>query len=306
MTKQENPTYKFDSLGTKGPYRLVDYWYFNRSLQSYNVEGYNHMMRTAPKVDIGGIGSCSYCGTPIIHHYIVVDSTGKSFFTGCECVLKINHGLKKDMESFKPKRDKAVREASLMKRNANYNNFLKENEDYYRSLPHDNDYFAKRGKSFFDYLVYCGKDASKNTQHKFMGIAKEKLNMNPSLYASEVERFKNLIEGYNKEVAEQEAERKRREESRLASKHKFEVGAKFEGLELTCEFSTCTTSNWAYTTYLNSFIDKDKNCFVWFTNKKYSRGEIVTLKGTVKSHTYYQDRAQTIITRCKEIEIEAA
>lgn len=71
--------------------------------------------------------------------------------------------------------------------------------------------------------------------------------------------------------------------------------------------------------YIHKFVDINGNIFVWKTRNtldwyneetKEPRdafvGNIIILKGTVKEHSEYRDEKQTILTRCKVLEIKGA
>lgn len=72
------------------------------------------------------------------------------------------------------------------------------------------------------------------------------------------------------------------------------------------------------TMYCHIFKDADGNTYTWKTtngvyialgNDQYKvaeKGDTVVLKGTVKDHTEYNDEKQTVLTRCKVIDIIAA
>lgn len=51
------------------------------------------------------------------------------------------------------------------------------------------------------------------------------------------------------------------------------------------------------TTYINIMEDNSKNCFVWKTSYPLN-GEVV-LDGTVKDHSEYNGKKQTVLTRCR-------
>ena len=68
--------------------------------------------------------------------------------------------------------------------------------------------------------------------------------------------------------------------------------------------------------YKVDFEDKEGNSFVWWTSsvdadrneltlkeQKISFGSKIMLKATVKKHSQYKERKQTIISRCNLIEI---
>lgn len=47
------------------------------------------------------------------------------------------------------------------------------------------------------------------------------------------------------------------------------------------------------------FIDKDENCYKWFTSVKVDENSGNKIVGTVKEFTEYQGTKQTVLTRCK-------
>lgn len=52
--------------------------------------------------------------------------------------------------------------------------------------------------------------------------------------------------------------------------------------------------------------DADGNVYVWITKaKNYPEGKVITLRGTVKEHKEYKGTKQTVLTRCKEVEMGA-
>lgn len=55
------------------------------SLAEHNPAAYAAAMSEVP----AGAGSCSHCGTGILHHVIVADASGKQSFIGTTCALKI-------------------------------------------------------------------------------------------------------------------------------------------------------------------------------------------------------------------------
>lgn len=76
------------------------------SLCEHNPAAYSAAMAEAPK----GAGSCSHCGTGILHHVIITDGSGVTRFIGTDCAKKI--GL--DKEQIRRKvtdEEKAARDA---------------------------------------------------------------------------------------------------------------------------------------------------------------------------------------------------
>ena len=55
-------------------------------LAAHNPDAYNTQMRVLPKGY--HIGSCSFCGHPLVHNYLLESSDGNKFSVGCECIYK--------------------------------------------------------------------------------------------------------------------------------------------------------------------------------------------------------------------------
>jgi hypothetical protein len=54
-------------------------------LAEHNPSAYNAAMASAP----AGAGSCSHCGTGILHHVIIRDGEGRERFIGTSCAVKV-------------------------------------------------------------------------------------------------------------------------------------------------------------------------------------------------------------------------
>lgn len=55
------------------------------SLAEHNPQAYAEAMREIP----ANAGTCSHCGTGIVHHVVIVDDTGKTRFIGTTCAEKV-------------------------------------------------------------------------------------------------------------------------------------------------------------------------------------------------------------------------
>jgi hypothetical protein len=87
------------------------------------------------------------------------------------------------------------------------------------------------------------------------------------------------------------------------SKHLGEIGKRQVFENLTVIGSIEREGDYGITTILK-FEDSDGNVLTWFASgsQSYNKGDVVTLKATVKDHSEYQGVKQTIITRAKEVE----
>jgi hypothetical protein len=108
----------------------------------------------------------------------------------------------------------------------------------------------------------------------------------------------------------------KREAEREAKKTKSDWVGKLKErreFDLTLVFRTGWDTQWGYTCLLK-FVDADDNVFVWKTGvglfdsegRAAEAGYKVRLKGTVKEHSEYDGVKQTVLTRCKEVEVAEA
>lgn len=93
---------------------------------------------------------------------------------------------------------------------------------------------------------------------------------------------------------------------KAASAYVGAVGERLKGLKLTVErvydfARPVFNAPWLKeTVYITTMVDADKNCFVVKSPRfRAEEGEAVELSGTVKEHTTFKDRRQTVLTRVK-------
>lgn len=124
----------------------------------------------------------------------------------------------------------------------------------------------------------------------------------------EAEQAKRDAEREEREAAERaarEAEEARVKAEKAISQHVGQVGEKvaFKGTYVrTGSWEQKAYAGYGMTTmYCHTFKDADGNVFTWKTQNGVglNYGENVEVKGTVKTHTVYQDEKQTELTRCK-------
>lgn len=111
-----------------------------------------------------------------------------------------------------------------------------------------------------------------------------------------------------KAVDKQAAKRAQWQAERSNSKHVGEVGDRLESV-VTVERVTPVgiTPAHYYAPAVMDIItmrDENGNAIIWKTTSNHGleRGQTLTLRGTVKAHNTWNNEAQTILTRCKEIE----
>lgn len=84
----EKTIHVFEDAGMgKAPFKLIGLYSIpSSSLGATNPDAYNNMLKAMPKGI--GIGSCAYCGTPLVHNFIIESACGKKSPVGCDCVAK--------------------------------------------------------------------------------------------------------------------------------------------------------------------------------------------------------------------------
>jgi hypothetical protein len=115
----------------------------------------------------------------------------------------------------------------------------------------------------------------------------------------------SIISAYQREVEQRNVERARREQ-RGASEWIGEVGDKFE-TEAVCTIVKDVDSTFGVT-YLCKFIADGKNFITWFASSapSFDEGDTVRFKGRIKALDEYKGSKQTLVTRCKVMEIQKA
>lgn len=106
----------------------------------------------------------------------------------------------------------------------------------------------------------------------------------------------SAVIAYMKEIEKFEFEKK----APKLNEHFGEIGQRIRGLELTVKIVRSYESQFG-TGHLYVMDDAEGRRFCWFSggSRKMDEVDAVTLTGTVKAHKLYQERKQTILTRCK-------
>jgi len=148
--------------------------------------------------------------------------------------------------------------------------------------------------------------------------------------ARRAKREAQIAEQIAAENAKREAEEQRKAEEqakreaeiaavKAISQHVGNIGDRVE-MTLTLDH-TATWEQPSYagygtdTMHIHAFKDTDGNTFIWKTSngvyvalgngqyKVAEKGNTVTLKGTIKDHSEYDGEKQTVLTRCKIIDV---
>lgn len=89
----------FEKAGLgRAPFRCVGVASIpSSSLAASNSDAYRNAMASLPQ-NIG-VGSCRYCGTCLVHNFIIVSADDRRFVVGCDCVAKTGDaGLAKEVK----------------------------------------------------------------------------------------------------------------------------------------------------------------------------------------------------------------
>jgi len=111
--------------------------------------------------------------------------------------------------------------------------------------------------------------------------------------------LKNLVKKHSYKIADLRTKRL------TPSNYYGEVGDRSE-LNLTLQFNVDFHSNFngrPVIRWMNNLVDDKGNVFVYWGNKLGNKGDVISLKATIKSHDVYKGVKQTIINRPKVIEI---
>ena len=117
--------HEFELAGLgQAPFRHVGFYEIpSSSLAEANPDAYNARLREIPRGY--HVGTCSYCGHPLVNNYLVESFDGRKFAVGSECILKVGDaGLKKAVNLRRNwlarERRRKVREAEQAKERARY------------------------------------------------------------------------------------------------------------------------------------------------------------------------------------------
>lgn len=115
----------------------------------------------------------------------------------------------------------------------------------------------------------------------------------------------SLPAAYGRYLDHKAYEEKKQEQQKIELKSEYQ-GEKGDKLEIATSSVKCisTFDSMYGTTWLYKIVDTDGNIYVWYASKPIDNPEIVKkIRGTVKDHSEYNEVKQTVLTRCKVIEV---
>jgi hypothetical protein len=235
------------------------------------------------------IGSCMYCGTFIVHHFVIQDANGHQFFVGSECVNKTGDASLVDgVKAFKKAAEKEERaakkaEAARIKKEAKDAQLEALKAEWIQSTP--------RGQEIIDFLTDQVKKAD-----------------TPYFYTSLLQQFNRcgLLTENQANAAIRAIDAMVAAATKKPSEYVGKIGQRLSLDVTVTKKISIQTDSWSYydsgVMDIYTLTDKDGNIFTIFTKSRFSdinQGDHVTLKATVKEHKEYKGEKQTVINRPK-------
>lgn len=266
----------------RAPFRVVGLCSLpSPSLAEQNPMAYQNAMASIPRGL--SVGSCAYCGTAIMHNFIIEDTTGtRRFVVGSDCVARTGDaGLIKQVRT---ERLRIVREARQTKQR------MKAGEREAARL-------IERETRRAEFLLTQAALITKT--EPFMGDG--------GFIHDVMER--GLAGGYVSDKALEAVERAvdglaERYRLRAASRYVGTVGVRQTFKVTVDRIASYSRPAFGYggmeTVWIITMRDEAGNAIVSKSASFHAeKGAHLTIKGTVKEHSTYQDEQQTILQRIK-------
>ena len=252
------------------------------SLAEQNPTAYNNALALLPRGI--GCGSCQYCGTAIMHNFIIESSDGHRFVVGSDCVAKTGDaGLIREVKVRRVRAKQEKREAARKLARADREAL----------------WAAERAIRAEEFKV----------QHAALIEAAKPWRIEGTFVHDVLTRFEaggfvsdRALAAVTKAVADlNEAERLRK-----ASKHVGAVGERLKGLKVKVTRVTwfgrpAFNAPWREeTVWVATMRTADDNVLVSMGSFRPEEGAELTIAATVKEHTEYKGMSQTRVIRVKE------
>lgn len=251
------------------------------SLIEQNVSAYNNAMAMIPKGI--GCGSCAFCGTAIMHNFIIESADDQRFVVGSDCVAKTGDaGLVKQVRAERLRVVREKRDATRSMRRAEREAlWAAERVVRAESFKVEHADLIKRAEAYFDI------DFIKSVIER--GLA--------GGFISD-----RALAAVIKVVEEQEQAAVRRRNS----KHSGTVGKRQQFTATVVRVSSYDRPRFGSygteTVWVISLSDTEGNTLVSKSPAFHApKGETLTFKATVKAHDEYHGERQTVIQRVTRI-----
>jgi hypothetical protein len=153
----EKLIHKYEDRGLgKAPYKYLGEWECpSPHMAGNNPEAFRRIVADAPRVDIGTLNVCQYCGAVLMINHIVLSADGKRFAVGSECIRKYGEeSVIRALTKAERIRNKAKRAAYLEKRAKEYDAIFATIADDLSRQDHPSEYYRKQGKTLRDYMLF--------------------------------------------------------------------------------------------------------------------------------------------------------
>lgn len=279
----ETPIHVFEKAGLgKAPFRCVAVASIpSASLAASNPEAYRNALRELPR-DVG-CGTCNYCGTAIMHNFIIQSSDYRRFVVGSDCVAKTGDaGLIKAVRGERAKMLKAQRVAARTVK------FEERAAARKRQI-------EAQAEAFKVHNVDLIKAAEGST-NPFVRDVMDRALAGGYVSDRAITAVKSALERDAKDAA-----------TLRISEHVGEVG-KRQTFKVTVDrvasFERPAFGSLSYETcWIITMRDEAGRAIVSKTaNFRAEKGEVLTIKATVKAHDEYKGEKQTVVQRIKVLE----
>jgi hypothetical protein len=274
----ETSIHCFEKSGLgKAPFRCVGLYSIpSPSLAEHNVEAYNNALRDMPR-DVG-CGSCQYCGTAIMHNFIIQSSDGMRFVVGSDCVARTGDaGLLKQVRG---ERLKVVRE----KREAGRRMKREEREAGWAAER------AARAATFAVEHAALLAQAEPFLGNPFVGDVIKRGLAGGYMSDRAIETLIRVVNDLTQQA-----------QNRINSKHVGVVGKRQEWsvrVERTAGYFRPSFAGYGQDyVHIITMRDEAGNALVSKGSFSAERGAQLVIKATVKAHDEYQGEKQTIVQR---------
>lgn len=264
------------------PFRCVGLFSLpSPSLAGENPTAYNNAMALMPRGV--GVGSCQYCGTGIMHNFLVQSSDGRRFVVGSDCVARTGDaGLVKQVraERLKVVREKRE-EGRRLGREAREALWAAERAERVKTFPGE-------------HAELCRDVSALDVQEGFVWDVVQRGLRGDRMSDRALETVYRVV-----------AEMKRQRELAANSKHVGEAGKRLTfdvQVERVAGYSRPSFSGFG-TDWVNIITMRDAqgNALVAKGSFFAEKGKQLKIKATVKEHSEFRGELQTVVQRVKEV-----
>jgi hypothetical protein len=285
----DQPIHVFEKAGLgRAPFRCVAVASLpSPSLAEANPEAYNNALRDLPRGI--GLGSCHFCGTAIMHNFIIESADDRRFVVGCDCVGRTGDaGLIQQVKRVRVEDRLAKRNAARSLKKAEREAiWAAERAERAKTFAAEHAALIERAKVFFEASAFIQDVTEKGLAGRFISD--------------------RALEALTRSVTEMEEQARRRANSR----HIGTVG-KRETFKVTVErvasFERQSFSGFGReTVWIITMRDEATGSTLVSKTPSFSaqKGERMVIKATVKAHDEFRGELQTVVQRVAVVSMES-